>query len=164
MNQNDYEAMVENLTDEFVEMVRALVDVIAPSGPWWADTASPEEQVIRWLEMRDAAMSWLQAAEPYMQGIWEPSDGPGTRYKKLFLHPNPFALMPPELLVAVPKEVKQAFRYAGLDQAGRFMDNAERNAGPLARAIIGAMSPQAPASLPQGVLLREMQDELPTAG
>ena len=152
---NDYEQMVEHLTDEFVEMVHSLVDVIAPSGPWWSEQASLEAQVLRWLEIREPAMRWLAAAEPY--GPWKSSDGPGTKYQKLFKHPDPFRIIPAELLLAIPKEVKQAFRYAGMQQAAAWMDRAENAAGPVARAIIGKMAPAAPDRLPEGVILRPGQ-------
>lgn len=56
---NELQRVAEAVAEEFVSLVREIIDAIAPGGPWWSEPASPEEQMMQWLAVRPAALSWL---------------------------------------------------------------------------------------------------------
>ena len=57
--QNPLEAMVDDLADRYVGLVEELTATFAPMRPWYAETLSPDEQLWRYLEQRDAIVGIL---------------------------------------------------------------------------------------------------------
>jgi hypothetical protein len=160
---NDYQLLVERITDEFVTMVEELLETIAPAGPWWTMQSTKEERVLQWLDIREPSIQWLQQMK--MAGAPIPDSRPlGDQFAFAFTDQAcadiavAYRLVPPE-------GIRRLFRFAGLKQAAEFINNAEKNAPPLARLLLRRMqaAPQEPPErLPQAQLIGLAAGEVPS--
>lgn len=70
---NPLEELTNEFADYYVDMVELVVESIAPARPWWHQELTPDEQVWRWLAIREPIMTWLWDVGPFL-GFSSPDD------------------------------------------------------------------------------------------
>jgi hypothetical protein len=63
---NPLEALVMEFADHYVSMVETAAAAISPNRPWWTTVLKPDEEVFRWMQIREPIVTWLADISPYM--------------------------------------------------------------------------------------------------
>lgn len=69
IKRNPMEELTLEFGDRYVELVMMAAETFAPRRPWWFVELSPDEQLWRWLDMRDGIMGWLVEVAAYLPSV-----------------------------------------------------------------------------------------------
>lgn len=65
MKRNPHEVLIEEMADIYVELVMEATEELAPHGPWWHAELSSEQQLWRYLDIREDIIPWLVDVSDY---------------------------------------------------------------------------------------------------
>lgn len=142
---NPIEALAEEFSDVYVELVLQLAVDIAPYRPWWHEELSPDAQVWRWQKMRGPIVEWLAEISPFMG--WPDLEAAIGGLRDLFTGPIEQAI-PGELLIDERADgLKELVQSAGPREAAKHIRRVEAM---LARRATAAalMTPTDPYGAP----------------
>ena len=118
--KNPMEAMVYDLAEEYVDIVDALLDEMAPFSPWWSQELTPDQKLWRYLEVRDEMLPWLVEVGIYM-GLTTFGDLL-DRLDDIWLSQLPLDVAPAGLLAQVPMPLLELVQAAPLEAAQHIRD------------------------------------------
>lgn len=123
-NLNPLEALTLDLAEHYKHMVMRLTEHFAPMRPWWHAQLTPDQQVWRWMEIREEVLAWLMTAGAYMG--W--TDGEETLQKMAEIFTNEAAvdLIPADHVVAVPIPLMEMVQNQGPDATAKHIRKVEK--------------------------------------
>jgi hypothetical protein len=123
--KNPLEAMVDDLADRYVGLVEELTQTFAPMRPWYSPDLTPDEQLWRYLEQRDAIVGWLTDAGAAM--LWSSWQETLTRLEELFTSPVVIDRLPMDLIVDERGDVvRQLVQASGPKEAAKHIRKMEK--------------------------------------
>ncbi|WP_230690821.1 hypothetical protein, partial [Streptococcus pneumoniae] len=78
-------------------MVEEFAAAVAPYHPWWHAVLTPDQQVYRWMQIREPIITWLADAAPFM-GWPTPAAALDGLYE-LFTSRAAYDAVPPDLWI-----------------------------------------------------------------
>lgn len=130
---NPMEALATEMADFYVEKVQELTEFIAPVRPWWHRDLSPDEQVWRWLDVREPVMAWLMTTGAYMG--FESGDAVMDNLAAIFTDERIVDLVPAEHVIAIPIPLLEMVQGNGPEEAAKHIRKMERMAEGRAKAL-----------------------------
>lgn len=152
---NPLEALVIEFADHYVSMVETAAAAISPNRPWWTTVLKPDEEVFRWLQLREPIVTWLADISPYMG--WDSLEtATGTAaLRELFTGPLLDAAVPGPLRVDERADgLKEMVQSAGPWETARHIARVEA----MVRRRQSAAAANGAVALPDD---REMPDVAP---
>lgn len=158
---NPLEELVSEMADVYVEMVKDLAKHIAPVRPWWHVDLTPDQQVWRYLDIREEVMAWLMTTGAYMG--FESGEDVLNNLEAIFTDEKIVDLVPAEHVIAIPIALLEAVQAQGPEEVAKYLRKMEKMAQGRAAAL-GLLeanrtqnipeAPNAPPPLPIEVLPR----------
>lgn len=143
---NYYEQWEQDMAERYVYLVNLATETLAPKHPWWFVELSPEQQLWRWMDIRDDIMSWLADVAGFLPAIKTVADLMG-HLEDIFTEPIE-QLVPPQLLVDERGDaLKEMVQAAGPREAAKHLRKMEKMV--------------AQRALAEGVLASAASDQFP---
>lgn len=124
---NPLEAMVEDFSALYVDLVKSIAATMAPFRPFWTADLSPDEQLWRWSGdggPRTEILDWLMQAGAYMG--WQNADEVLAHIEDIFTSPAAQDLIPPSVVVMIPVSLLEMVQGTGPKDTGNHIRKMER--------------------------------------
>lgn len=149
---NPLEQMVLDMADYYVELVEMLTAEIAPVRPWWTEELKPDEQLWRYMDVREEIMAWLMQAGALMG--YTTADDVLAHLEELFTSERTVDVWPPAFVAEIPVALLEMVQATGPKEAAKHIRKMERLFAARAEAL-GILSntdqpdiPELPPPLP----------------
>ena len=163
---NPLEQMVEDLSDQYVELVYELVEEFAPIRPWWSADLNANQQFWRYMGtdvekgLRATILPWLMEAAALMGAAPGDPVAAAGMVEEIFTSPAATDIIHPELVAQIPVEILELVQASGPKDAEKHLVKMEKMA--VERGQLGALfTPTAPAEEPQAMSTMEPSAPLP---
>ena len=121
---NPLEAMTIEFAEAYKDMVMRLTKHFAPERPWWHAQLSPDEQVWRWMEIREEVLPWLMTAGAFMG--WKDGDEVLKRMAEIFTDEGAVDKIPPEHVIQVPVPLMEMVQNQGPRETAAYIRKVEK--------------------------------------
>lgn len=122
---NPGEQLVEDMSEEYVDMVFDMLEEIAPMSPWWQADVSPDQQLWRWITGgRDEILAWLEAVAPFMG--YESTDEILSGIDEIFTSAKAEGAVPQHIVAQIPIPLLEMVQAAGPEEAEKHIKKMER--------------------------------------
>jgi hypothetical protein len=120
--RNPLEELVNEMAEVYPEIVREILEELAPSQPWYSQKLTTEEQLLRWLELRNTVLPWIYQAARYMGAL----EGLELAYTEaIFTTQEAEVLIPPDHQRAIPLELLMMVQSVGPKETARHIQKME---------------------------------------
>ena len=121
---NPLEQMVEDLAQDYVDLVNDLAQEFAPVRPWWDAQLSADEQLWRWQSERDPIMAWLMEAGVHMG--YASGDETLKNLEEIFTNEAVIDMVPAEFVITVPPSLLEMVQSSGPKEAAKHIRKMEQ--------------------------------------
>jgi len=130
---NPMEALVIEMSDYYVDAVLAMTKHIAPVRPWWHTELSADEQIWRYLDIREDVMAWVMVAGVALG--YESGDEVLANLEDIFTDERLVDAIDPMVAIAVPHVLIEAVQSNGPKEAANWIRRLEKMAEGRAKAL-----------------------------
>lgn len=130
---NPLEELTLSLADNYVELVQDLTREFAPVRPWWSEDLTSDQQMWRYLDIRDKVMPWLMQVGAYMG--FKSGDEVLHGLEDIFTDESIVEKVPAEVVIAAPIVLLEMVQSNGPTEAAKYIRKMEKMAEGRAEAM-----------------------------